>query len=380
MQRNIFPLILWKSLAQRRGRSALTLAALLLGACLVGALLTVSMDVGRKAGVQLQAYGANLLLLPRGGVQATQGDAGAYLAGKDLAFLESQEEAGTVYFAPYLYAVAEASGRKVVLGGSRLQPASPLASWWKVEGAWPDPGEPFSALAGVGAGRALGIKPGDTLVLQYGNATLSLRITGILDTGGPEDSQVLTHLAAVQTLLNKQDAVGLVQVRAQAGASLEALARTMEERVSGAEARIVGQVAQAEQQVLAKVQLLMALVAALVLLASALSVSSTLTTAVLERTREIGLMKALGARDSSIAALLLTEVLALGFLGGLLGYVLGLLVAQVIGYSVFGSAISLQPAALGMTLALSLVVALLCCIIPLRRALAVDPAIILKGE
>lgn len=380
MKRNIFPLILWKSLAQRRGRSALTLAALLLGACLVGALLTVSMDVGRKAGVQLQAYGANLLLLPRGGVQATQGEAGAYLAEKDLAFLESQEEAGTVYFAPYLYAVAEASGRKVVLGGSRLQPASPLASWWKVEGAWPDPGEPFSALAGVGAGRSLGIKPGDTLALQYGNATLSLRITGILDTGGPEDSQVLTHLPTVQTLLNKKDAVGLVQVRAQAGASLEGLARTMEARVPGAEARIVGQVAQAEAQVLDKVQLLMALVAILVLLASALSVSSTLTTAVLERTQEIGLMKALGARDRSIATLLLTEVLALGFIGGLLGYALGLVVAQVIGQSVFSSSISPQPVALALTLALSLAVALLCCIIPLRRALAVDPAIILKGE
>ena len=381
MKRSIFPTLLWKSLSQRRARSAVTLAALLLGACLVGALLTVSMDVGRKAGVQLQAYGANLLLLPRSGAQATQGDAGAYLSEKDLAFLESQEQAGTtIYFAPYLYAVTEASGRKVVLGGTRLQPDSPLASWWKVEGTWPGPDEPASGLAGVAVARALGIRPGGTLALQYGSSVLSLRINGILDTGGPEDSQVLTHLPTVQTLLNKKGAVGLVQVRAQAGPGLERLARSMEEQVSGAEARIVGQVAQAEEQVLGKVQLLMVLVAALVLLASSLSVSSTLTTAVMERTREIGLMKALGARDSTIASLLLAEVLVLGLLGGVLGYILGLLVAQVIGYSVFGSAIALQPAALAMTLSIALGVALLCCIIPLRRALAVEPAIILKGE
>ncbi|MDP2726901.1 MAG: FtsX-like permease family protein, partial [Dehalococcoidia bacterium] len=364
MKQSIFPLLLWKSLAQRRGRSAITLAALLLGACLVGALLTVSMDVGRKAGIQLQAYGANMLLLPRGGPLASQGDNGAYMSERDLDTLEAQQDAGGVYFAPYLYTVVQVSGQKVVLGGTRLQASSPLVSWWKVEGAWPGPAESSAALAGVTVARALGIQPGDTITVNYGPATLQLHITGILETGGSEDSQVMAHLPTVQRLLGKEGAVGLVQIRAQAGASLETLARLMEESVPGAEARIVGQVAQAEGQVLGKVQLLMALVAALVLLASSLSVSSTLTTAVLERTREIGLMKALGAKDGSIVRLLLTEVLILGVLGGLLGYGLGFLLAQVIGYSVFASAISLQPAALVLTLVLAVVVALVCCIIP----------------
>jgi putative ABC transport system permease protein len=226
----------------------------------------------------------------------------------------------------------------------------------------------------------LGLRPGDTIAVQYGASTLPLRITGILETGGSEDSQILTHLSTAQELLGQKGSVGLVQVRAQAGSRLEDLARLIEDKIPGSEARIVGQVAQAEAQVLGKVQLLMALVAILVLLASALSVSSTLTTEVLERTQEIGLMKALGARDRSIAALLLSEVLALGFIGGLLGYALGFVLAQVIGQSVFSSSISPQPAALGLTLALALSVALVCCIIPLRRALAVDPAIILKGE
>ncbi|HLB12485.1 MAG TPA: FtsX-like permease family protein [Dehalococcoidia bacterium] len=380
MKQSLFPLLLYKSLSKRRARSAVTLAALLLGACLVGALLSVSMDIGRKAGTQLQAYGANLLLLPRGGALAAQGDSGSYLAETELNTLESHQGAGSLYFAPYLYGIVEASGQKIVLGGTRLQVASPLASWWKVEGTWPDPAEPGTALAGVAAARALGISPGDTISVRYGTSTLPLRISGILETGGSEDSQLLTHLPAVQKLLGKEGAVGLVQVRAQAGTALEPLARQLEEQVSSSEARIVGQVAHAEEQVLGKVQLLMALVAALVLLASSLSVSSTLATAVLERTREIGLMKALGASDGSIAALLLAEVLVLGLLGGLMGYGLGLGLAQVIGYSVFDSAISPQPEALALTLSLALAVALTCCVIPLRRALAVEPAIILKGE
>lgn len=379
MKRPMFRLLLWKSLIQRRGRSATTLAGLLLGASLVGALLSVSMDVGQKAGRQLEAYGANLILLPAGGLQLSQPGDASYLSEADLVSLQKQP-GDTIHYAPYLYAVVETGGKNLVLGGTRLDQSSPLASWWKVEGGWPEPSAGPSALLGVAAARALGSGIGDVLALRYGTSSLQLRVSGILETGGSEDSQVLTDLPYVQELLGKKGAVGLVQVRAQAGSSLDTLARNLQSEVPGSEARVVGQVAQAEEQVLDKVELLMALVALLVLIASSLSVSSTLTTAVLERTREIGLMKALGAGDGSVAGLLLSEVLVLGLAGGLLGYGLGFVLAQIIGQSVFSSAVALQPAALGITVALALIVALICCVIPVRRVLAVDPAITLKGE
>ncbi|MDO8691086.1 MAG: ABC transporter permease [Dehalococcoidia bacterium] len=379
MKLSMFHTLLRKSLVQRRGRSAVTLAALLLGACLVGALLSISMDVGQKAGRQLESYGPNMLLLPKGGLQVAQGDGTGYLMEGDLSWLESLQREGTVYYAPYLYALAEASSQKVVLGGTRLEAGSPLASWWKVDGSWPDAG-PSSALVGVAAARVLGVKPGDSLTLRYGTSSLHLQVAGVLETGGSEDSQVIASLQAVQGLLGRNGAVGLVQVRAPSGVSLEALARQFEQEVPGSEARIVGQVDRAEQQVLGKVELLLAIVALLVLLASSLSVSSTLTAAVLERTREIGLMKALGARDGTVVMQLVAEVLFLGISGGILGCGLGFVLAQVIGLSVFGSAVSPQPAALGLTLGLAVVVALVCCIVPVRRVLAVDPAITLKGE
>ncbi len=379
MKRSLLPILLWKSLVQRRSRSAITLAALLLGACLVSALLNVSMDIGQKAGRQLEAYGANMLLLPKSGLQLSQPNSTSYLSEASVASLESRQ-AGEVYFAPYLYAVVEARGQKIVLGGTRLEASSPLASWWKVDGAWPDAGDSSSALIGVAASRALGVMPGDSLEVQHGGSSLRLSISGTIETGGSEDSQVLASLLLVQRLLGRTGEVGLVQMRSPAGADLEALAHQVELDIPGSEVRIVGQVAQAEGQVLGKVELLLAIVAVLVLLASSLSVSSTLTAAVLERTREIGLMKALGARDRSVVTLLLSEVLILGVVGGLLGYGFGFGLSQVIGFSVFSSAVALQPAALALTVALALAVALVCCIVPVRRILAVDPAITLKGD
>ncbi|MDP2659684.1 MAG: hypothetical protein Q8R28_03025, partial [Dehalococcoidia bacterium] len=80
MKLSMFHTLVRKSLVQRRGRSAVTLAALLLGACLVGALLSISMDVGQKAGRQLESYGANIVLLPKGGLQVAQGDGAGYLS------------------------------------------------------------------------------------------------------------------------------------------------------------------------------------------------------------------------------------------------------------------------------------------------------------
>jgi hypothetical protein len=97
-----------------------TLAALLLGAGLVGALVSVSMDIGRKAGTQLEAYGANILILPLNGFQGAQGESASYLPEDRLAILQSQQDAGGLYYSPYLFGVVEASGKKAVLGGARL--------------------------------------------------------------------------------------------------------------------------------------------------------------------------------------------------------------------------------------------------------------------
>lgn len=380
MRQSFFSILLWKSLARRRSRTATTLVAILLGACLVGTLLTLSMDIGRKAGTELQSYGANMLILPRDGLSAPGGVSEKLLLQRDISFLQSQQESGSLAYAPYLYLVVEANTQKAVLAGTNMQPASPLSSWWKVEGAWPDPAQPSQALVGVAAARVLGVQRGDDLSVRYGSSSLQLKVTGILQTGGSEDSHITAGLTAVQGLLGQSDAIGLVQVRTQAGVGVESLARQVEEMIPGSEARVVGQVAHAEEQVLGKVQMLLALVAGLVLLASSMSVSSTLTTAVLERTREIGLMKALGARDRSVVLILLTETVLLGFIGGLLGYLLGFILAEVIGLSVFASTIAPQPLALAVTTILALVVAIACCIVPVRRALAIDPAIILKGE
>ena len=375
--------VLRGSLRYQRGRLAVATLAVLLGASLISALVNLSFDVSSQAGRELRAYGANLVLLPRGEstTEATSimGTATAERSfpEADLAVLDAVEE--VVGYAPYLYLVADIGGQPVVVAGTQFDRALAVSPWWQIDGQWP--ARPEDGLVGASVARTLGLAPGDRVTLTYGEATHTLTVAGVLQTGGPEDSQVFVPLKVAQTLSSRPGEVSMVQVSALAGQrSVEDFAAYIEARLPGVDARALQQFAQAEAEVLRRIRRLMALVAALVLVVAALTVGSTLVTAVLERRAEIGLMKALGASDRRVAAFFLTEALSMGVASGLLGYVAGLGVAAFVGWQVFQSPLSPTPIGLPVTLGVAAGVVLLASLWPVRQALAVDPAVTLRGE
>ena len=67
-------------------------------------------------------------------------------------------------------------------------------------------------------------------------------------------------------------------------------------------------------------------------------------------------------------------------LGGVMGGILGFVFAQVVSVNVFGSSIQLQPLLLPIAVIVSMLIAALSCLLPIKRAVAIDPAIVLKGE
>ncbi|HIB5012788.1 TPA: ABC transporter permease, partial [Klebsiella quasipneumoniae subsp. quasipneumoniae] len=99
-----------------------------------------------------------------------------------------------------------------------------------------------------------------------------------------------------------------------------------------------------------------------------------------ERSREFALQKALGASNGDITRQMLLETSIITFAAVVCGWVLGYLLAQLLGLTVFNASISLRLPVLPITLVLSLLVALLAAIVPVRRAVSVEPAKVLKGE
>ena len=205
-------------------------------------------------------------------------------------------------------------------------------------------------------------------------------VTGILVTGGEEESYIFMGLQDMQNLTG-DTALDVAELSVSASAEeLDGYVNTISGSDTGVTARLVKRVTRSETAVLGKLQALVFLVTVVVLLLTMICVSTTMMAVVSERRREIGLRKALGAPDRSIREEFLGEGMFLGGLGGLLGALLGFVFAQAVSVNVFGSSITFQPLLLPVTLLVSMLIAAVSCLLPIKRAVAIDPAIVLKGE
>ena len=208
--------------------------------------------------------------------------------------------------------------------------------------------------------------------------TTRYRVTGILVTGGEEEGYVFMSTDDLQALTG-EDKLDVAELSISADeAQLNACAEAL--TGNGLTARLVKRVTKSETAVLGKLQGLVFLVTVVVLILTMICVSTTMMAVVSERRREIGLRKALGASDQSIRGEFLGEGMFLGLLGGVLGAVLGFAFAQVVSVNVFHASIMFRPLLLPATVLVSMAIAAASCLMPIRRAVAIDPAIVLKGE
>jgi putative ABC transport system permease protein len=152
------------------------------------------------------------------------------------------------------------------------------------------------------------------------------------------------------------------------------------EALPHARAEQIRQVAQNEGVVLSRIKGLLLLVTLAALLASALAVSAAMATAIYERQREIGLMKAVGAGRFAIGALFFAESTLLAVLGGVVGFAAGIGMARQVGYWIFGARVSIQPVLFPVVLGVAVMVTFLGSAASIRQALRFDPIIVLRGD
>ncbi len=375
--RSMFWRILRQLLSASRGRLSVALLALVSGAAVCSALLGLYLDAESKLTREFRTLGANLVVSPPPGSGSDPAleDAGV------MDRIEAQRTPNVVAAAPFLYLVGETSGRPVIVAGTWLDEVARMDSWWKVDGRWVSARDDRDeCMVGRVAARQLGLAAGSSLDLRAGDRNVSLIVAGIVNSGGNEDNQVLLSLPVAQELANLAGRIGMVELSVSGSPDqVDAFAGRLAAALPGLDVRPVRQLTEAEGAILGRIRGLLFWTVLLILLLTGLCVLASMAALAMERRRDVGLMKAIGGSMSRVLRLFLAEAGALGLAGGLIGYLLGLGLAEWAGERVFGMAVTPRWEVLPLTVALSVGVALAGAF-PLRLLGHVRPAEILRGE
>jgi putative ABC transport system permease protein len=386
---------------------------------------------------------ADSLPLEIGGVDYRPVNAGAYLPESDLGKLKTIFWRNNIVgFAPILETTAHiatdpeklstsgvgigvpligtwASRPVVSSGGSTFTTGIEKTNpWFHIDGRWFSEGAvdgntfvPYvdECVVGANLAKRLNLRVGTQIyfnVPDWGMAQLAqpCSVTGILSTGGTEDDSLVMPLYRVQQFADKRGEYRKLYVSAltkpeddfgrrdpstlapaeydrwYCSPYVSSIALQIRQVLPGADVRVIRRVADGEGQILTRVRTLLWLVTFAALLAAALAVGASSAASVIQRRTEIALMKALGAGSGTVGSLLAAEQLLLAFVGGGLGYALGILLARYVGQKIFGAAPAFSFLVLAVIIGLATVVTLLGSAIPLRRASRYEPAPILRGE
>ena len=389
----------------RPGRVSAALASLTVGATLASVFLSLYFELPRKMTGEFRSLGANLVLAPVGNAQTLPES-----VFRQVGAHHNQTELSRL---PWLYAVGKVSNEDVIFGGTELAGLAVMkpswqVMWWQVlerqvAGDSSRSGSPGKLetflnteaslqamspenqdrwlLAGEKAASHFGLQLGETVQLDYGEKALKLPLLAIVSTGGSEDSQLFLPLLALQELTGQPERLSLIELRAQgSGEQVETVRQGLVTLLPQTEVRPLRQVVESEARVVMKVRWLMFGLTAIVLGIVILSVMTTVSGLVLDRQREIGVMKALGGSDGMISLLFVTETACYASLAAVLGYLAGFGLAQWAALRMFGSVLQWRWDVLPAVVAVTLGVALLATAFPIHLVRKVDPAVSLRGN
>ncbi|MGD0416856.1 MAG: ABC transporter permease [Terriglobales bacterium] len=363
---SMFARMLLRAAVLRRRRAASALLAMIVAAAVATAMMNLYVDVQAKLRTEFRNYGANVVIVAKDG-KSLPADA--------LAKVESVLGAKALAV-PFSYAVARThDGQSVVVVGTDFARARQLNHWWKVS-HWPD--APNEALVGMRAATAVSPKR-QPFELTFQGKAIQLAPNGMLQTGAGEDSRIYLDQSEFQAWTGI--APSTIEVAATGtGAEVETSIRQLAQVLPAADIRPVRQIMEGEANVLNKTRATLYASATLVVLTSALCVLATLIGWVFDRRRDFAIMKALGASEHLVNGFFAAEAAALGVVGAILGFFIGIGVAAWIGRVNFHAPVVPRFSVFPYVLAGSVAVALISAILPIELLRRVQPAIILRGE
>lgn len=436
--RKMFFAMLWGAVFRRRSRAVMAVIASLVGAATLFCLASVCIAVPQQMNEEMRAYGANLIVTPADTTSKSEGISTATITNV-TALVTAEHSAKS---AAYRYESVRINSAPYTLAGVNPKAVQTLNRHWNVTGDWPSEGNVMvgrdvaDALGvHIGSRITIGYRASDnsaassasgssdsgesdnqsdengsqmsdsgesdnqtvgklgqteSQVKENGrvssdimnNEGTEFRVAGIVDTGGNEDSIVYATTADVAKLAGSKRGADVVEYSVNAmGDDLNAIVKTLNANPNtGVKAQAVTKITSSDTRIITMLQTLFWIVSLVVLVLTLVGVGTTISSIVSQRRNEIGLRKALGASSQAIGTEFYVESAIYGLIGGLFGTAIGYALAHVLCVTVFERAIGFNWLLGLASLVLSMLIAVVASIPPVRRATRIDPAIVLREE
>ena len=321
--------IVLHNLRRRKGRAIFLVIGLLIGVATVVTLLSLTDAMGQRAQHELENFGANIIITPRSDALALN-YGGIQLAGVNLVAKELEQSSlaniddipnrrNVAMIAPKVLGAVEVDGQRIMLMGVDPAVEFKLKRWWSIAGRPVEQGHEL--LVGDAVVKRFNLNMGDTLKVNGQDFT----VVGLLAKTGSQDDQLLiAPLDVAQATLGKPGQVSMVEIAALChDCPVDDMVNQLQTVLPGTDVQAVQQVVKTRMHALGQFRLFAWGVAVTVVIIGALLVFVTMMGAISERTREIGIFRAIGYRRRHILHLVLMEATIVSALAGVLGYLTG---------------------------------------------------------
>ena len=393
-----------KALNRNKMRTMLTMLGMIIG---VGAVITmVALGNGAQASIesQIQAAGTNLITVISGNFSQ-----GGVRQGSGMNTRLSPEDAAAIREIPTVdYIAPQVSTRVQVIAGNQNWSTQlegtdvdlPLIRSWPVKyGSWFTPQDVTSAAKSVVLGSTVAdflfgpdVDPTGELIRvrnQPFRVTGVMAVKGALAFGGDQDDRMFAPYTTVQKKLMGVQHVSNIQVSASSGTidqtaeAIRAILRTRHELMPGDPddfmVRTNEEIAATRTETTRTMTTLLAAIAGVSLLVGGIGIMNIMLVSVTERTREIGLRLAIGARGRDVLLQFLVEAIVISLVGGGIGIVMGFASAELVKRLADWPAV--VPAnAIGVAFGFAAATGIFFGFYPARKAAGLDPIEALRFE
>ena len=219
----------------------------------------------------------------------------------------------------------------------------------------------------------LGASVGDELSVLGESFTV---LTVLPSTGTIDDSRMFAHLHSVQDLSGTGPVVNVIEIMACCEDAAGSLITNLSAELPDTRVITIAQVVETQVAVNGLMSRLSWVFLAILLLVGGASIASVMYANVTERRKEIGTLMALGASRSFVTKMFLGKAALLGLAGGMGGFVVGTIVAAVLGPHLLGIHVQPVPQLLAVGMVAATIVAVAASFLPARRAAGLDPCLV----